>query len=111
MIKAKVLLSTILFFNVSLFAKDIPKLFKDVCANCHGVNGEKNDAFSMIGGQDVESLVKSLKLYKSGGDKYGMGIVMEGRVEDLSDEDIQEIAKYISTLKTDLNKTDTNKTN
>jgi cytochrome c553 len=99
MAKGKFLLFLIPFWNIQLFGADIPKLFKEVCANCHGEHGEKNDAFKIIAGQDIDELVKSLKLYKDGGDKYGMGVVMEGRVEDLTDEDILEMAKYVHSLK------------
>jgi cytochrome c553 len=97
--KINFLLLLIILNTFSLFSKDIPKLFKDVCANCHGLKGEKNDAFSAIGGMDEAKIIESLKLYKSGGDKYGMGVVMQGRVEDLSQDDMKALAKYIHSLK------------
>jgi cytochrome c553 len=107
---SKLLPFFMVFFLEITFAKDIPTLFKEVCANCHGINGERNDAFKAIGGLSVDELIKSIKLYKDGGDKYGMGIVMEGRVEDLTDKEIEEMAKYIHTLK-GVKKADSNSSN
>jgi cytochrome c553 len=99
MLKITLILTSILLLSSRVVAEDMSKLFNEVCANCHGTKGEKNDAFKAIGGLEVEEIKKSIKLYKDGGDKYGMGVVMEGRVEDLSDKEIEEMAEYIHSLK------------
>jgi cytochrome c553 len=52
-----------------------------------------------IAPKSVEDLIKDMKLYRDNKDKYGMGIVMTGRVEKMTDQDIKAMAEYVHSLK------------
>lgn len=71
------------------------------CAGCHGTNGEKPalGKSQVIKGWTSQQVVDALKGYKD--DSYGgvMKGVMKAQVAALSDEDINALGSYISTLK------------
>lgn len=71
-----------------------------ICAGCHGQNGEKNalSYSAKIQGWDKERVIKAIHGYKNG--TYGglMASVMQKEVSRLREEDIQSVAAYISTL-------------
>jgi len=82
-------------------ALDASKLYAK-CAGCHGNKGEKKalGKSAPIGGMDKEKLKKDIKDYKAGTlNRYGMGPLMKGQVGNLSDEEIDALADYISKLK------------
>jgi cytochrome c len=63
------------------------------CQGCHGP-----DASKLMKSKAEADVLKALQGYKAktyGGDKK---TVMENQVKNLSDEDIQVLAKYMSTL-------------
>ncbi len=70
------------------------------CAGCHGIEGYKNvyPTYSVpkISGQSQTYLVNSLKAYKSGERSHK---TMRAQAEGLSDQDIQNIAAYLSQTK------------
>jgi cytochrome c553 len=76
-----------------------PKQLYAKCQGCHGADG-KNKALNKsapIAGWDEAKLVKVLKEYKSQSRNiYGMGSVMQAQAKNLSDEEIEALAKYIS---------------
>jgi len=76
-------------------------LFKQ-CAGCHGADG-KNKAFGKSGilaGQNVEDLMESLTFFKESDFKtHSSTTVMAKQVKNLSNEDLLEVSKFISTLK------------
>ncbi len=77
------------------------KKMYEKCAGCHGKNGEKLalGKSDPIGGKDKEVLATLLMGYKYGGlNQYGLGGVMEAQVFNLSDDDIELLAEYISKL-------------
>jgi len=85
----------------TLMAADGAALYKK-CAGCHGAKGEKKalGKSAPIAGWDKEKLVEALKGYKAGTrNVYGMGALMKGQVANLSDEEIEALAEYISKLK------------
>ena len=86
--------------TTSVAVVDGATLFKK-CSSCHGEDGQKS-AFqksAIIAGQNVETLVASITEYKAGTrDVAGMGKLMKGQVTELSEDDIQTVAEYISTL-------------
>jgi len=93
-------LLTTLFLVSGVYAADTATHYKEICANCHGDDGMANDAFMSIALKPVADIVKDLKGYRDDElDKYGMGIVMTGRVENMSDEDIRKMAEYVHSLK------------
>lgn len=86
--------------NITVAVVDGATLFKK-CISCHGEDGKKS-AFqksAIIAGQSVENLITSITEYKTGTrDVAGMGKLMKAQVAELSEDDIQAVAEYISTL-------------
>ena len=72
------------------------------CTGCHGADGQTKalGKSAVIAGESKDDLVTKISEYKAGTrDVAGMGNLMKGQVASLSDEDIQAVAQYISTLK------------
>lgn len=66
------------------------------CASCHGAEGiSATSTFPNIGGQYRDYLLHSLRAYKSG-DRQNA--IMQGMVASLSDQDMQDLAAYFSSL-------------
>jgi len=78
------------------------EIFKG-CAKCHGLDG-KNPAFGRseaIAGQDVEDLIESINFFKeSQFGKKGVILVMAKQVKHLNEEQIENLAEYISKIGT-----------
>ncbi len=73
----------------------------EVCASCHGIDGNSPAPnFPHIGGQHRTYLEKVLKDYKSGS---RTDPVMNGMTAALSNEDIENLAFYYSSLPGKLN--------
>lgn len=70
------------------------------CQGCHGVTGYKNAYpnyhVPKIGGQSSEYLVNALTEYKKGARKHP---TMQAQAQSFSDQDIADIAAYLSNLK------------
>lgn len=70
------------------------------CQGCHGVEGYKNVYPSYhvpkIGGQSPQYLVNALTAYKQGKRKHP---TMQAQAESFSDQDIADIAAFLSSLK------------
>ena len=70
------------------------------CRGCHGVTGYKNAYPNFhvpkIGGQSAEYLVNALSEYKRGARKHP---TMQAQAGSFSDQDIADIAAYLSNLK------------
>lgn len=71
------------------------------CAGCHGQKGERAalNKSEIIQGWQVEQIFDALKGYKDG--TYGsvMKGLMQGQVANLTQEQLQLLSEYISTLK------------
>ena len=69
------------------------------CGGCHGVSGYRNAypnyRVPRIGGQNYEYLVSALTEYKKGERAHP---TMRAQGESMSDEDIRNIAAYLSSL-------------
>lgn len=69
------------------------------CTGCHGISGYKNAYpnyhVPKIGGQNYEYLVTALQEYRSGGRKHP---TMRAQSESMTDQDIEDIAAYLSEL-------------
>ncbi len=62
------------------------------CAACHGQDGNASSAqYPKLAGQGERYLIKQLKDYKSGARENA---IMAGQVEDLSEQDMADIAAY-----------------
>ena len=68
-----------------------------VCAACHGANGiSNNDLWPNLRGQKAQYMIKQLKAFKAGTRKDPM---MSPQAAMLSDQDIENVAAYYSSLK------------
>lgn len=72
-----------------------------VCQGCHGEKGLKpiQPEYPILGGQHQDYLVAALTQYKSGKRKNAL---MNGFAGALSPQDIQDLAAYFSSQKSDL---------
>lgn len=71
------------------------------CAACHGKNGERHSQglTRSIAGMDAKEITKILQEYKAKKrDTYGLGSMMQGQAGKLSEDNIKELAKYVSSL-------------
>ncbi len=67
------------------------------CVGCHGANGiSGNDLWPNLAGQKAGYLAKQIKAYRDGGRNDPM---MSSMVKTLSDQDIDDLAAYYSSLK------------
>lgn len=70
------------------------------CQGCHGITGYKNAYpnyhVPKIGGQSSEYLVNALSEYKQGTRKHP---TMQAQAQSFSDQDIADIAAFLSNLK------------
>jgi len=70
-----------------------------VCAACHGANGKATiPTYPNLAGQNKAYLVSALKAYKKKERTGGMAAVMQAQTAALSDQDIENLAEYYSTL-------------
>lgn len=69
---------------------------KQVCAACHGENGDKplQPEYPILAGQHADYLAKALKDYKSGARKNA---IMGGLAQALSTKEIDDVAAWFST--------------
>ncbi|MFT4247010.1 MAG: cytochrome c [Pseudomonas sp.] len=70
------------------------------CQGCHGITGYKNAYPSFriprIGGQSAQYLAQALVEYREGKRKHP---TMQAQAQSFSDQDIADIAAFLSTLK------------
>lgn len=67
-----------------------------LCASCHGENGiSPNDLWPNLAGQKAGYLVKQMKAFRDGDRKDPM---MSPMAANLSDEDIDNLAAFYSSL-------------
>lgn len=96
--KKTLILSLMLAANVQ--AADVEKgkaKAEQVCKSCHGMDGMGIDAtYPKLAGQFADYMEKALKDYRSG-DRSNA--IMAGFSATLTDEDIENVAYYYSTLK------------
>ena len=71
------------------------------CTGCHGASFEKHalGKSQVVKGWKADKVVTALKGYKAGTYGNAMKGVMKGQVANLSDADIEALAKYIEGLK------------
>lgn len=79
--------------------KDGATIYK-VCSSCHGLNAEKSalGKSKVIQGWSAGEVSEALNGYKDGSYGGTMKEVMKGQVGKLSEEDIELVSQYISTL-------------
>lgn len=102
----KKLITTMLMAGSLVLAADVMagdaaagKAKSGVCSACHGAAGKAAvPSYPNLAGQNKAYLVSALKAYKSKQRNGGMAAIMQGQAAALSDEDIENLAEYYSTL-------------
>jgi len=72
--------------------------YAQTCANCHGPGGQGMASFPQLSGKDADFIIGRLKQYRAGetvGPNSGLMIPMAA---NLSDEEIVNLAAYLSTV-------------
>ena len=69
----------------------------DWCADCHGDDALGDEDVPAIGGMDEAAIFKELMAFKSGERVDELEDMVE-TVEELSEQDIADLAAYLSTL-------------
>lgn len=81
-------------------------LTKGACVSCHGVNFSKaiDPSYPKLAGQHADYLTAALKAYKTekNANVGRNNAIMVGQVKQFSNAELKAIAKYISTLPTEL---------
>lgn len=79
---------------------DTGKTLAYACLGCHGVNGYRNAyprfRIPKVGGQSSQYLTQALLEYREGRRKHP---TMQAQARRFSDQDIADIAAFLSTLK------------
>ena len=91
------------------------KIYAQECATCHGADAKATSfkgfpegiVYAAIAGMDEATLAQTIKEYRGGVEKndyqplnkYGYGAAMKSPTVDLSWDEIDAVAKYISNLK------------
>lgn len=89
-------------FSSSALAGDGAKLYAEkTCTACHGTKGNKPlmPDYPKIAGQNEAYIVKQMTDIKSGARANGNSAAMNGVMVLVSDQDIKDIAAYLSKLK------------
>ena len=70
------------------------------CAACHGPTGSGNVAakFPKVSGQHAQYVVIQLKAFKSGKRSNDVGEIMRGVAKNMTEEEMEAVAEYISGL-------------
>jgi cytochrome c553 len=79
-------------------AADGDMLFKQKCASCHGLKGEKSalNVSQAIGGWEASKVVEAIKGYQAGTYGGNMKGMMQGQVRGLSEAQIEALAEYVA---------------
>ena len=72
---------------------------KNGCNSCHGIYAEGIGVTPRLQGRRAEVLAQRLKDLKRGKTRTAFGTIMISFAKALNDEQIEEMAKYLSTLK------------
>jgi cytochrome c553 len=76
------------------------KAKSEACASCHEGDGRSLGLrlYPRIAGQHYAYLLQTLREYRSGERKAGYAVQMTDSVKELTDRDLQDIARYYSEL-------------
>jgi cytochrome c553 len=95
----KLLLALLVIGSSSIVMADGASIFKK-CASCHGSKAEKKAlrASKIIAGWKEDKIIAALQGFKAGTYGGSMKGIMKGQASSLSDNDMKNVAKYISGL-------------
>ena len=91
-----------LLLNSFLFANNGETLYKQKCQNCHGESGQLSalgHSEAIMGWEETKTVMALHGYRDKDRNTNGMGTYMKIKMRSFSDEDINALAKYISTLK------------
>ena len=77
---------------------------KNGCNSCHGMYGEGMGASPRLQGQREAVLLRRLKDLKNGKTRTAFGSIMISFAKGLDEDEIVDMAKYLSELKTTIDK-------
>ena len=72
------------------------EIYQSICKNCHGPTGKGMASFPKLVGNDAEYLVSRLEAYRAGETVGPNTPLMMPIAAELSDEDITNLAAYIT---------------
>lgn len=93
--------ATMMLTSISYAEGDVAagKAKSAICATCHGTDGIAiNPAYPNLAGQNAEYLRSALKAYRAEQRHGGMAAIMQMQAKNLSDEEIENLAAYYSSL-------------
>jgi len=96
------LVTSILSVSGVAYAGDGAKLFAEkTCTACHGKDGKTPlmPDYPKIAGQSRAYIERQMTDIKSGKRANGNAAAMQGVMSIVTDEDIKDLAEYVSTLK------------
>ncbi|MEX2489609.1 MAG: c-type cytochrome [Pseudomonadales bacterium] len=94
--KFLIVLISLLTANAWAGDPDAGQAKAQACAACHGANGiSPNDLWPNLAGQKEGYLIKQIKAFRDGDRQDPM---MAPMVQSLSDEDIEDLAAWYSSL-------------
>ncbi|MDG3088854.1 cytochrome c [Vibrio hannami] len=71
-----------------------------ICAACHGADGiAVIPGYPNLKGQNEQYIISSLKAYKAKERNGGLAVLMQPQASMLSDQDIENVAAYYSSMK------------
>jgi len=95
------LMASALTLSVNVMAGDAAagKNKSAVCDTCHGAAGISSiEMYPNLAGQKKTYLVNAMKAYKNKARNGGMAVIMQAQAANLSDQDIENLASYYSSL-------------
>jgi len=92
---------TLFFLVSSIQADDMSILYmQNACSSCHGIYGEGVGTTPKLQGLKKAYLIKRFKQLQEGITKTPNGAIMVSFAKALSNEQIEQMSEYLSTLKT-----------
>ncbi|MDD5373873.1 MAG: hypothetical protein PHO62_10675 [Sulfurimonas sp.] len=89
-------------FPILIFASSAQDIVSKVCSECHGskMNESCMGVSKLPNSLSQPEILTALKGYKNGKkSEYSMGSTMTEKVSNFSDSELEELSKYIPTLK------------
>lgn len=88
-----------LFANEQAYNRGEMLFFSKGCSSCHGPDAEGSTTYPKLANKKEKYLIQKLKLFKSGKVKTVAQQMMAQFAEQLSEENIKDLAYYLSNHK------------
>jgi cytochrome c len=99
--KPVLIMTALMALSPAAFALDGAELYKTkTCFTCHGKDGNTTimPSYPKVAGQNEAYALQQMKDIKSGARANGMSAAMKGIMHLVSDEEMEALAKYLSTM-------------